>query len=249
MGLVSERYLVPGLDGTDGVRTFVGRPRVFVESIGADEMDPDKVAYWSDLMLDAVAIARRDGPDAAVDARLRSWYGVLETALETEYGLLLGSALDPADRSFEGVSLRMSDPLTVLRPADAATLTRAAPAALAAALQDGLVVVVPGDPETARTWWTIAPGDGTVRSILDPGLAAIGGIGGYVQVADSIYVEQGYMREYAEQVQRRAGLERQVIENMVGIASIAMTAGEYAQLAALFRAVAAAIAAGRFILH
>ena len=60
-----------------------------------------------------------------------------------------------------GASLSMDQPLSVLT--DPTALPAGAAPSLAGALESGLVAIVPGDPATATTWWTVDPTDGSTR--------------------------------------------------------------------------------------
>lgn len=166
--LASERSIVDGLAGP-GARAFVGRPRVFLVSLLPLPELPDGTLRVIDLALDGVDVAL--GPDAAADAAAlhRLWYGVLQTALETEASLRAASAVDPATVVVDSVSLAMSG----------ARLSLAAPSALAAApleatalreaLAAGQLAVLVGGPER---FWAVDPGSGATRSVIDPGLRA-----------------------------------------------------------------------------
>lgn len=254
MALASERFVVAGLDGT-GARVFVGRPRVTIFSVGSGAAEAG-FGYRSDLALDGVDVVRRDGPDPVADATLRMWYGVLQTALEAEYARVIARGAELSADGLVGVSFEMGEPLTVLTETDLGSLPATTAPALVRSLQDGLIAVVPGDVGGSPAWWTIDLGDGATRSILSPALggvswaaANVNPMPGYVRAGESVYVQSEYLEEHARNQHRRAGIERQLVENMVAIASIAMTAEEYLALANLFRAVGAAIAAGRFFLY
>jgi len=256
LALLSERFIVAGLDRAIEGRAFVGGPRVVVFSVGPAAEDASRLAYRSDLLLDPITLALPASGDGTGDAAVRQWYGVLEAALETETGLQVASAFDPGDRQLVGAGLSTGSTraLAVLTRDDISTLPATAPVALVRALEADHIVVVPGDAATSSVWWTIATADGTTRSILDPGLGAIGlrgvpGFSGYVQAGNSVFIQRQYMQEVADINARRAGIERQLVENMVAISSIGMTSAQYAALAALYRAIAGAILAGRWILR
>ena len=164
--VTSERAIVDGL-AAPGVRAFVGRPRVFLASLLPFPDVPDGTARLIDLALDGIDVAL--GPDAAPDAaaRHRLWYGVLQTALETEATLQAARAVDPETATLDGVSLAMvGADLRVVGPSDLASAERPA---LQGALADGDLAVLVGD---ASRFWAIDPASGTTRSVLEPGLNA-----------------------------------------------------------------------------
>jgi hypothetical protein len=164
--LASEHGIVAGLDGSGADRAFVGRPRVFLVSLAPDPNAPEAISVTTDLALDGVDIVGPAIDDPTADAARRMWYGAAETALETEFGLRVARSGDPDGRQLAGVSLAMSDPLSVLT---ASSGTAGAPEALVQALDDGWIVVVPGDVTTAGSWWAISPLDGETRSLLPTG--------------------------------------------------------------------------------
>ncbi|MFO1237077.1 MAG: transglutaminase domain-containing protein [Alphaproteobacteria bacterium] len=169
----SERLFVEALN-RPGLRAYVGRPRVFVVSSGplGGEGGTEQ-GFALDLALDHVTVAAESGAGGAAE---RFWYGVEQAALETEYGLLRLAAMDPSGRSAAGASLALGGGApTVIGPE---TQLFEAPAALKAALGTGALVVLAGDPASARVWWTVAP-DGATRAVLDPSLGGLTGGGPY----------------------------------------------------------------------
>ncbi|BCW90823.1 hypothetical protein sos41_39980 [Alphaproteobacteria bacterium SO-S41] len=169
----SERLFVEALN-TPGTRAFVGRPRVFIASTGARAGgDGTLQGFDLDLALDGVSVVTEAGMGGAAG---RFWYGVLEAALETEYGLLRLAAMMPDGRDVLGASLAIdSAPLTVI---GAGVEIADAPQTMKKALAAGGRVIVAGDPAAAKVWWTIQP-DGTSRAVLDPSLGGLTGGGGY----------------------------------------------------------------------
>ncbi len=168
--LASERVMVPAAADPGRIEAVVARPRVYIMSMGPDVADPTKVTIESDLAVDGIRLLARAGVEPVEEARRQMWYGVLETALESEVMRETLGAFDSDGRRRVGVSLSMDLPLTVLGPADVGTLPPTAAPAMRAALDAGLLAVVPGDPGTATVWWTVSPSTGATRSIMAPGL-------------------------------------------------------------------------------
>jgi len=160
--------LVPSLADPGRIAPVIDRPRISVLSLGPDGSDPTRVDTSIDLAADEVRLVAGEGvgPQAITDRRM--WYGALESALETETLLRSAEWGMPEGMALEGASLSMYQPLTVLT--DAAALPVGAAASLTDALESGLVAVVPGDPASATTWWTVDPADGSTRAIVAPGL-------------------------------------------------------------------------------
>ena len=105
-------------------------------------------------------------------------YGALQSALETEAGLRLAAAWDPADRTIVSTSLATGGNLTVLAPSDVQRLPAGSAGALRNALRAGDLVVVTGDVAKATAWWTVAR-SGFVRAIMETGagMSKVGGAG------------------------------------------------------------------------
>lgn len=165
--VAAERAIVDGL-AADGVRAFVGRPRVYLASLlpFPDVPDaPDATARVIDLALDGVEVAVAADAPSDTAARHRLWYGALQTALETEATLQAARALDPETATVDSVSLAMAGAaLRVVEPAD---LTGADGSALHGALAAGQVAVLVND---ATRFWTVDPASGATRSVFEPGL-------------------------------------------------------------------------------
>ena len=171
----SERLVVDAVDSTGRGRAYVGEPRVFLGSWFPEATEAVGLSRETDLLIDSVRVLL-PGPGSAREASERQLqYGALQSALETETALQLAAAWDPADREIVSTSLAMGGRLTVLAPADVERLPAGSARALAKALRAGDLAVVPGDPSTARAWWTIAR-SGFARAIVEPG-AGMSGIG------------------------------------------------------------------------
>ena len=112
--VASERAIVPGVDSLDGIRSFIGRPRIFVSSVGPGEGGPEQLVFQFDLLADGVNTIARAGSDPAGAPASQLWYGVLESSLETEFGRALAGTLQPDGRRSVGVSQQMAQPLSVV---------------------------------------------------------------------------------------------------------------------------------------
>jgi hypothetical protein len=178
----SERVIVPALDdGSDG-HAFVADARVYLTSFGPGGSSGSGIQVATDLLADGVRIiAPSDGQ--ADGALRRMWYGTLQTALETQFVYEILSSVDADGRQVLDVSDSTGSTLAVLAPDDPGSVPPGAAPALRDAIASGLFAVVPGDPATSTTWWTIDPRDGTTRSIIDPGYGSIFGGGNYVNEA------------------------------------------------------------------
>lgn len=175
--VASERAVVPAVDSLEGIRSFIGRPRVFVSSVGPGEGGPDAVVFQFDLLADGVSTIARAGADASGAPASQLWYGVLQSSLETEFGRALAGTLLPEGRRSVGVSQRMVQPLSVVEFGELRALADASPSLLAG-LITGQLGVVPGDPLTAEAWWTVDPTTGAARAVVDPGLGGAVNSGG-----------------------------------------------------------------------
>lgn len=175
-GLVvaSERVIVDGMTSAD-VRAFVGLPRAFLVSIAPDDRVPGGTTRVVDLALDGIDVW---GVDAAEAARHRTWYGALQTALETEDALRAAAAVDPDTLRVGSVSLALPGAtLQVWTPADVATVPAEA-RELHAALIAGDLAVTVGEP---TTFFALDPRTGALRSVMEPGIRpGFSGGGNYV---------------------------------------------------------------------
>ncbi len=167
--VASERGIVPEVDAIDGLLSFVGRPRVFVASMGPGSGGPDSIMFETDLLVDGISTIVRKGSDPAAAPASQLWYGVLQSALETEFGRGLARTLRAEGRRSIGVSQVMDQSLTVVGFNEFGMLATASPA-LVAAVSAGQLGVVPGEPATARAWWAVDPATGAARAVIDPGL-------------------------------------------------------------------------------
>ncbi len=167
--VASERAIVPAVDAVPGLRSFVGRPRIFLASLGPGADGADSVVLQTDLLVDGVQTIARPGVDAAAAPVSQLWYGVLQGSLETEFGRALARTFLPEGRRSVGVSQAMDLPLGVIGMSEYGTLTTASPA-LVRAVAAGQLAIVPGDANTAPAWWTVDASTGATRAVIAPGL-------------------------------------------------------------------------------
>ena len=170
----SERVLVPALDAGHDGHAFVAEARVYLASFAPAGPTGTGVEVATDLLADGVRLIGTPG-GLADAAQRRMWYGTLQSGLETQFVYEILGGFDPAGRRTLDVSDAMGSTLTVLAADDGGAVPTGAPQALRDAVASGLLAVVPGDPTTSTTWWTVDPRDGTTRSIIDPGYGATGG--------------------------------------------------------------------------
>jgi hypothetical protein len=163
--LGSEQVSVPSLDDPGRIRAYVAVPRAYLKRSGQDPTDPERVAFGTDMLLDAVRIVAADETAAADGALAAMWYGALQSALETEDGLGRVGAADDTSPWLIGTSLLMDEPLRVVGPGDVLDVGSAA---LRDALASGDLAVVVGDPATSVAWWAVDPVSGDARAELDP---------------------------------------------------------------------------------
>jgi hypothetical protein len=126
------------------------------------------VVMVTDLMIDGVRVL--PGVPGMATAPRQIWYGVLQAALETEFGLRQAGSLDPGSRTFAGASFAMGDSLEVLSADGSGPPPAGADPALLADVEAESLVVVPGDVTSAEGWWTVDPTTGVTRAMLSPGL-------------------------------------------------------------------------------
>jgi hypothetical protein len=93
---------------------------------------------------------------------------VLQGAAETELALANAMSFAPEGRTLHGVSFRMADPLTVVE-SEGGPIPASADASRMTILDGGGMLVVPGDPISATSWWEVTT-DGATRSVLSPDL-------------------------------------------------------------------------------
>jgi hypothetical protein len=163
--LASEQLSIPSLAEPGRIRGYIAAPRVYLKRSGQDPADPERVAIGTDLLLDDVRVVASDEAAATDGALGAMWYGVLQSALETEDSLGRVGGLDDTSGWLVGTSLAMHQPLTVVSPDDAPTVGSAN---LREALGTGDLAVVVGDPAAPVAWWTVDPGSGETDARLDP---------------------------------------------------------------------------------
>ena len=170
----SERVIVPALDDGPESHAFVADARVYLASLAPAGPTGTGVEVATDLLADGVRLITAPGSTQDI-AQRRMWYGTLQTGLETQFvyqdpgRLRSGRSADPGRERRHGVHPHRPG------PGDIGSLPAAAPQALRDAVASGLLALVPGDPATSTTWWTVDPRDGTTRSIIDPGYGSTGG--------------------------------------------------------------------------
>jgi transglutaminase-like putative cysteine protease len=172
--VASEQRFISSIDD-DQVRAYVAEPRVYLASRSLDPIDPTRWVQQTDIVRDGIRTLPRQDASADATARHQLWYGALAGAFETQYGLANAAVLDPAARSLEGVSLEMSQPLSVQAGPEVALPLAAGPD-LVSIIGSGGMAIVPGDVPSARTWWEVAS-DGTTRSVLAPRSGGFEGVG------------------------------------------------------------------------
>ena len=127
----SEFDILPGVND-ESVRAYVAQPRVYVTSAGLDGADPNHISLSTDLLIDDVRMLAADPTATGAVAEHQQWYGTLQAALETEQALRSAAAIDPESRVVDGVSLAMTQPLTVLTPDTLGSLPATAAPCMAA---------------------------------------------------------------------------------------------------------------------
>ncbi len=166
--LASEELIREGFSADPDVHAYVAHPRVFVNAGGALQSGS---GTWllTDLLSDGVSVETKGGGPSDAAAQ-QIWYGALETALETQLTALRAQKLfKKSTETPVGASDAMSQRLSVVGAGDARSLPPSASPKLAQAVADGQIAIVPGDPASARAWWTIDPATGSTRSVIDPG--------------------------------------------------------------------------------
>jgi hypothetical protein len=169
--LGAERSAIAAIDADASVRALVAEPRVYIVSLRGS---PERPFVTTDLVHDTITVLEEPGASPGSAARAELWYGALQAAAETEFlRVLIGGF---GGGTVESTSTISAGRLTAFdRAADPALV--GAPASLLSALDGGLVVIVPGEPATARGWWTIDPRDGSTRSVDRTGRGWGGGGG------------------------------------------------------------------------
>jgi hypothetical protein len=185
--------LVPATGGGAG-HGFVARPRLYLTTIAPVHDDPEAIAAVTDLMLDSVRILPDTPGGPTVPGQI--WYGTLQSALETEWGLRAADAQaeeEPASATeasaLVSASLSMRTPLVVLSGQDSAS--ESVSSLQSGILDSGALVVVPDGAVEADGWWAIVPGSGETRAMLSPGLRGVRDVlvepDGRARVFDEIY--------------------------------------------------------------
>ncbi len=178
---ISEEFAIPPLNDLPDARFFVGAPRVFVMSMAALQQGDEILNEQSiDLLLDEIQVVFAGAAHKQLAQRKR-WYGVLQSALETNAisSMAAASGYDPASvtSAFNDVGADS----VVLTSAEGLDESVNYPARLIADLRAGNVVIYgANDRQVIDTWWTVSPRDGATKAMLDPGLGGgrYGGSGG-----------------------------------------------------------------------
>ncbi len=173
-----ENSAIPGMNDRAGVKVFTGRPRVSLFSSGSVD-GPDAADFRVseiDLKLGGATVLAREGEaTAAFEARL--WVGVVEAAMETEFGMRANTLVfDPATTVQASASVASNGTLVRLG-AGGSELPDNAPGDAVAAATAGRVLFAPAGVLVA--WWDVDPANGTTRAMLNPDLGGFRSYGGY----------------------------------------------------------------------
>jgi len=173
-----ENSAIAGMNDRSDVKVFTGRPRVSLFSSGAVD-GPDGADYRLseiDLKLGGATVLAREGhAKEAFEARL--WVGIVESAMETEFGLRAGAMLfDPETTTRSSASLASDLPLVRLGTGSA-ELPADAPRNARASLGEGHLLFAPDG--TLAAWWEVDPATGAARGVLAPDLGGQRSYGGY----------------------------------------------------------------------
>ena len=169
-----ENAIMPALNDKSGVKLFTGAPRVAILSTGAVD-GPDGSLYRVteiDLKLSGLTVLARPGEAAAAFER-RLWAGIMDAAVETEFGLRSGAQMFVPETTTRLSASTATDAPLVRRSEFADAAPRTALAAIAA----GTLIFAP-EGELAA-WWEIDPASGTARAVLAPDLGGQRSYGGY----------------------------------------------------------------------
>jgi transglutaminase-like putative cysteine protease len=173
----SDHHVIPALDKDPSVRVYADSPRVIVITTRPDGRDDARVVTDVDLLRDHIrAVAAAPAADSAANEK-RTWFGVLEGALEHELG---ASAVADAGGTPEDLlstsGLLGAAGVERLGPSDAAKAEtiagsgeRAARLTAALARNSSVIVPTPDAGRPARGWWEIGA-DGSARAVIDGGL-------------------------------------------------------------------------------
>lgn len=169
--LISEGITIPALNDLPDARFFVGEPRVFILSLGVLKKEDETLVEQSiDLLFDDIQQISV-GASGKQLAQRKRWYGVLQSALETSsvasMAMAAGYSAETVLSAFNSVGSK-AEVLTTAKDLDDSVNY---PARLLSDLQSGKIVVHAAETrEAVDTWWTIAPGDGSTKAMLAPGL-------------------------------------------------------------------------------
>lgn len=172
-----ENAVIPALNVRSDVKVFTGSPRVSILSTGSIDgpAGEDYRVTEVDLKLGGATVLAR--PDAAALAfEYRLWAGILESAVETEFGARAGQLLFVPETTTRVSASTLSD-VALVRHDRTTPAVGDAPRTALAAVDGGLLVFAPAGPLAA--WWEIDPATGTTRAVLAPDLGGQRSYGGY----------------------------------------------------------------------
>ncbi len=172
-----ENSAIPGMNARSDVKIFTGRPRVTLMSSGAVDGPAGEDYRYSaiDLKLGgATVIAREGNAKAAFESRL--WVGVVESAIENEFGVRATALLfDPATITVNSASIASHTRLQRMS-ASGGELASNAPRNALEADHAGRLIFAPVGPLEA--WWDVNPATGDTRAMLAPDLGGRSSYGG-----------------------------------------------------------------------
>jgi hypothetical protein len=222
LAAVSEHVITPGLGEPGELRAYVGRPRAWIVSHGLDA-DTESFDGTIDLALDDISLVGTPGTDSSELAQERLWYGVLQTALETE------TARKRVRRSGDGatlssVSIDTAGGLTRLDGTSETTDV----SVLAAALAGGALALGASYPTTG-SFWTVDPATGATTSVQEPGVRPSRYGGSYPGGGGGSYrIGPGYNSTRLNGPSRHSGgggMEYQVVQFIGSAAAVAASFG------------------------
>lgn len=191
--MAMENSALPGMNTRSDVKTFTGRPRVTVVSSGPAD-GPDGAAYRLseiDLKLGGATVLARGG-HAREAFETRLWVGVVEAAMESEFGRRsTGLIFDAATTVVTSASLAADAPLVRLGTGGD-TLPDGAPRNARAAADAGHALFAPAGAMAA--WWDVDPATGETRPMLGPDLGGFRSYGGY-RPGPSNHLNSSYTRQ------------------------------------------------------
>jgi hypothetical protein len=223
LAAVSEHVIAPGLGRPGEMRAYVGRPRAWIVSHGID-VDGEVFSGTIDLALDTISFVGSPEIEPVDLARERLWYGVLQTALETETARkrVRRSGSDPRLTS---VSLDFAGTLERLHEAPAGEDASGDDAsALGAALAAGAITLGAGYDATG-SFWRVDPRTGATSSVQEPGVRPSsyggsypGGGGGYYQINGDLSSRR--LNAPTRQARGGGGMEYQIVQGVAYAAAI-----------------------------